>query len=395
MKKVWLALVVLIALEGCIKWFRPDPAAVDGTSSQASGLVNWNHPYPKKANYSPSINALTNRDVLAKWDVIILPPDDLQRWHPEWFAQIRGLNPRIKILLYASSIEIPKIVAANAPWSWLKTGIDPVWYLKLPGNGPASFWPSNYLLNGSSQCPTKAGQTWVSYLADFLTQEYLKTGFWDGVFLDTLWNGLSQINGGNFDANNDGLKDNPNQLDQWWREGMQQLVTRLREANPNLAIIGNGNALYGGQNGLMLESFPVGGNWLGQVSLLQNAGLVSQPISFINCSGAQSDSRKMRFGLASALMLDNVYYSYDAGPTSHGEVWWYPEYEVTLGNPTGPYQVVGAGLYRRDFDRGLALVNTSANPQTIALEKQYQTVSGQLVKTVSLAGDDGVILLKP
>jgi len=352
MKKIILLVLIVFYFSGCFKWFRPDNSSSGATNSAINtanasgvvGLTNWLYNNPKKVNYCPSINAVLNKTALAKWDIIILPPDDLQRWNKNWFGEIRQLNPKIKILLYASSSEIPANIATNGPWSWLKAGISPSWYLRTPEKTIASFWPGNYLLNGTSQCPIVGGKNWASYLAEFLTNEYLKTGLWDGVFLDTLWNGLSQINQGNFDANNDGVKDNPSDLDNHWREGMQQLVSLLRERNPELAIIGNGNAMYQGQNGLMLETFPIG-DWKSQVDFLQSSFMKSsQPVGLINSSGEQNNLQEMRFGLASSLLLDNVYYSYDAGESAHGEAWWYPEYDLSLGQPRAPYYIISGAL---------------------------------------------------
>ena len=70
------------------------------------------------------------------------------------------------------------------------------------------------------------------------------------------------------------------------------------------------------------------------------------------------DWTRFRTGLTASLLLDNTYFAFDHGPRDHGGVtdWWVPEYyEVTLGDPLGPY-TMDDGVYRRDFERGTVVI---------------------------------------
>ena len=68
---------------------------------------------------------------------------------------------------------------------------------------------------------------------------------------------------------------------------------------------------------------------------------------------------------------------------------------------TSPWQ---HGVYRRDFDNGIALVNPKGNgTQTVQLETSYRHLSGnqapgvnngQTVTSVTLQDRDGIILMK-
>ena len=70
--------------------------------------------------------------------------------------------------------------------------------------------------------------------------------------------------------------------------------------------------------------------------------------------------------------------------------------------PTAAWQ---KGVWRRDFDNGIVLVNPKGNgPQTVTLETSYikikgaqdpVTNNGQTVTTVTLKDRDGIILLRP
>jgi hypothetical protein len=110
----------------------------------------------------------------------------------------------------------------------------------------------------------------------------------------------------------------------------------------------------------------------------------------------------MRYGLATCLM-DNGYYEYS---TDYHTINWFDEYNTSLGQaisapPTAAWQ---KGVWRRDFQNGIALVNPKGNgPQTVTLETSYKKINGtqvpsinngQTVTTVTLLDRDGLILLR-
>jgi len=84
---------------------------------------------------------------------------------------------------------------------------------------------------------------------------------------------------------------------------------------------------------------------------------------------------------------------------------WFDEYDHSLGSglakPTAAWQ---KGVWRRDFDNGIVLVNPKGNgPQTVTLEEPFvkikgsqdpTTNNGQTVTTVSLKDRDGIILMR-
>lgn len=95
------------------------------------------------------------------------------------------------------------------------------------------------------------------------------------------------------------------------------------------------------------------------------------------------DERMMRYGLT-ACLLGNGYFSHDRYNTSHGHDWWYPEYDVALGYPTGAATVRPDGAYQREFDNGTVVCNPTASPVTVTFETNHDEIlsaSGVLVGT--------------
>ena len=118
--------------------------------------------------------------------------------------------------------------------------------------------------------------------------------------------------------------------------------------------------------------------------------------------------RSMRWGLTLALMTGAYYELHLDG--RHGTRWWYDEYDGGrgvrqrgyLGKPMTKAIRVMSGVWRRSFQRGLALNNSTTKPVTIRLGKPYRHLrgtqnpklnDGSVVSKVTLQAHDGVILL--
>jgi hypothetical protein len=115
----------------------------------------------------------------------------------------------------------------------------------------------------------------------------------------------------------------------------------------------------------------------------------------------------MRYGLATCL-LDDGYYNFSIKTSSvdYHTVAWFDEFDAPLGQATGgpPTTAWQNGVYRRDFENGISLVNPKGNgPQTVTLETGFKKLTGkqapavnngQTVHTVTLNDRDGVILLR-
>lgn len=121
-----------------------------------------------------------------------------------------------------------------------------------------------------------------------------------------------------------------------------------------------------------------------------------------NPNKAYQDLPAMRFGLATALMAEGTFLH-----GGWGFYTWFDEYNVNLGYPIkmGSPIASGSPVWRRDFDKGIALVNSSKTQTiTVNLGGTYKAIqgtqdptvnNGKTVTRVTLAPLDGRILLKP
>ncbi|MCX6782269.1 MAG: putative glycoside hydrolase [Candidatus Magasanikbacteria bacterium] len=379
--------------------------------------------YPRLASlylYSP----IRQSDVplLARWDVLILHMLAQQN-SAEQIRQIRQINPEIKILVYITSQEFP--INKHAEWDRspnglfkrLLSGISDDMWLRDGGGAHVVFWDTAWMLNVTDYQTN--GRRWNDYLSDFVVNELLSSGLWDGVFYDNTWANISWLNGGAIDSNRDGQNDRAADLDSAWQSGMSKLfkLTREKYKQP-LIIVGNGDkGYYGDINGIYFENFSTNGyiSWEEKMRLYGlSANTSREPKVAIlgNTSAdptkAQTDYTKVRFGLASSLM-ENGYFSYDAGSQSHSEKWWYDEYNVNLGAPMGVATPMNGGsgyykdVWRREFTNGLAVVNSLAEEKEVDLGGEFEKLigtqdpkvnNGGIVSKIKVAAKDGLLMLK-
>jgi hypothetical protein len=110
--------------------------------------------------------------------------------------------------------------------------------------------------------------------------------------------------------------------------------------------------------------------------------------------------------------MGDGYFSFDHGDKSHAQLWWYDEYDEDLGTSRSrPYNLldgkdykIESGLWRRDFENGIAVVNSTDKKQTYYFEKEefekikgtqdLRVNTGAKVNWVDLESEDGIILLK-
>ena len=122
--------------------------------------------------------------------------------------------------------------------------------------------------------------------------------------------------------------------------------------------------------------------------------------------------RSMRWGLTLSLMT-GVYYEVrgDFWGPAHNVRWWFDEFDGGvgvrrrgyLGQPLGPYKRLAGGVYRRDFERGIAVNNSSSETKTIALNETFRKLKGTqdprlndggTVTSATIPAKDGLILLR-
>ncbi len=200
-------------------------------------------------------------------------------------------------------------------------------------------WPGTWMLNVTRYCPVDptTGQTWVHYLAGQVKKR-LQAAPWDGIFYDDANSHIHWVAEGKLDANNDNVPDGADgPSGQAWPEGQVALLASTRALAPHALIMENGGYYPGFGSGRLFERFPYfNGGWNQAFPAyldLAASGAFTPPSVLDTDTGGTGvqDLRAMRFGLGSALMGDG-YYAYDYGTTSHGQTWWYDEYDEGAGS---------------------------------------------------------------
>lgn len=382
----------------------------------AHAAVEVDHVFPRKANYFLhwSLSDTQARE-LAKWDLLILDMETQENSRDQ-LELIRKLNPDVIMLVYITPQEI--ITTAASSESSLRRklarGIVPEWYVVDTDGTQLGWWPGTTLLNVTNHAPVYNGNRLNTYIADFVVEELLSTGLWDGVFYDNAWSDVTWATGNQVDLNRDGQTDqDPNTA---WRDGLRTLYSTTRERTGNgYIIVGNGTsqAYVDDLNGSMIENF-LPHAWTPTMRTYARATATKQQpaVSILNANtgntGRETDYRHMRFGLGSALM-ENGFYSFSYGDQNHGQLWWYDEYSINLGQPLGTATprngstAYAADVWSRSFENGIAVVNSTKSTDRVDLGGEYEKIhgsqdtvanNGAIVSELELDAYDGRVLLK-
>lgn len=396
---------------------------IAGWANSGRALTITNNQYPKIINlYWKTPITKEDAQMLAKWDMLALSMA-AQSDSAETIRYLRQLNPQIIILAYTSATEIPKerlaILEPNGDGLWheLIADLSEEWYLKTYQGQNISWWPGNLSLN--LYAPNKNGVSYANYLSDFYTDKILASGLWDGLLFDTAWNNIAWFNQ-DIDMDSDGQKDNEEKINTLWQAGHRQLLENLRQKMGDrylLIINGDGN-WQDLTNGRMFESFPEywDGGWIGSIEKYQTNNFTGRTprINIINSdsdnSGNSRDYQTMRYGLTSTLLLDG-YFSFDHGTELREQFWWYDEYETFLGqaknqafNLLDKNNTIKKGVWQRDFENGVAIVNSTDQKQSINFDSEYEKIHGQqdptvndgsIINRLDIKANDGIILLRP
>ena len=353
----------------------------------------------------------TDLPSLARWDVVILDADQ-QKYNPQHLRKLKQLNPSIKLFAYVSSMEIASARFAESldfPGGKLASRIQPEWFIHDALGDQVVFWPGAPLLNVTDLGPIAAtGERWSDFLPRFLRDDVLSTGLWDGIFLDNTQDNISHFAKSPVDLDRDGKTDDAATADRAWRVGMAKLLRNIRVTNPTAILIGNGGISFPEMlNGVFLENFPA---WNWTVNLREYRTTVaknpkpSYTIVNVHTQDADrpTDYQRMRFGLANTLLSDG-YSSFDKGSAGHSVLWWYDEYEATLGAPRRDPRLLATNVWARDFQNGIAIVNGGSKNQRIPLPGEFEklrgsqdpaTNDGTIVRAIDLAGNDGILLYR-
>ncbi|MFH1405132.1 MAG: putative glycoside hydrolase [Patescibacteria group bacterium] len=373
--------------------------------------------FVRTANYflisGPKLDDPNTLNTLAEFDLIVLPAE-AQVYNTSFFSKIRAKNPDIIILAYVPTVSWNHLYWNDPLHNELKAGISGDWWLKDASGNIKSVWPNTSALNLNSG--------WKDYLASFVSGRVISTGLWDGVFYDEVQDSIDWV--GAIDNNQNFENDNPAKANARWAEAYKSLFEKTRSLVGNNKIIitnGSSNPAFAPYvNGRMFENFPVDQNqslkWKNQMN--DYLGVINsvarEDITIVNANtsnlGNPTDYRKVRYGITSTL-LSNGYFAFDFGDQNHGQLWTYDEYNAVLGKPLssannelGSSNYIYPSVWSRDFTQGKVIVNATDTNQTIKLNGDYEKIhgtqdtsvnNGSIVNSITLASNDGIILLRP
>jgi hypothetical protein len=226
-----------------------------------------------------------------------------------------------------------------------------------------------------------AAPGWRSYLAQRARENMVAQGF-DGLFLDNLDTSLYRVQ--QQEANSTGTVQEFATAESY-RSATNGLLAGLRGQVGNSTIWANTVGAYEVPSdedgylpyldGVMREYFV--DLWNGsyaspsvwEAQLQQAEKLSSQGKAFVGVAqGPRSDTTRMRFGVASYLLIANAraFIRY-ADDSAYHQAWLYSEYQARLGSPTTARYQTG-GIWRRDFACGLVTVDPASRASTIAVD---------------------------
>lgn len=409
-----------------------------------SAIAPGHGPYPRIGMYSavngrgqPLLRADGTLDQAAcreqaRWDLVILDAA-APRQRPEILTALRRYNPRIKIYAYVMGAiywrnPYPALgdTTSDFPWRYWAAVRNTDGILWCRGDRPCEFSNVNV-----------AKPVTMATLAILIAGDITRSGRWDGLFLDVTCPQVHGIVAGEdtVDLARLGFA-SVAAFEEAWARGHRGFLEALRGLSPpGFPIVGNcgpgGEPIF---TGWMRENFPwqnggpgddpwnanMLGNWFGQPGYLEDAERYLPPAeSWLTWEPAGGDSmspenlRRARYTNASAT-LGEGYASLARHEWERRRFWWYPEYAVNrhgratpngywkgwLGAALGPAYPVDS-VWRRDFRRGLVLVNPTHYPITIALGGAYRRIraalpgyDGRRDTVAVLPAGDGLFLLK-
>jgi hypothetical protein len=288
---------------------------------------------------------------------------------------------------------------------------------------PSQFGSGYYTINNTLWTPKDAnGDNAIDWITKFYVDRYYRPNpAIDGFFMDnTFWK--PNVDG---DWNLDGaVKSQADPIaGTWLRQGYARYYKLVKSLLPGKYQIGNigdwGDSAavlteYRGLlNGGVMEAY-IGKSWSvegwgGWQTMMDRyrkvmSNIAEPKLAIFNQWGDPTDYQGFRYGFASCLMND-AYHSFTSNAAGYSGVVWFDEYNVNLGQGTFPPSAAWQqGVWRRDFDNGIVLVNPRGNgTKTVTLETAYikmngtqdpGTNNGQTVTTVTLRDRDGIILLR-
>jgi hypothetical protein len=350
-------------------------------ATEASSQKIINHSFPRIATLQWGGGT---PEWLSKFDLVITTNSDSLR-----IREVKRINPNAYTLAttdWNAGVAIRVAGDPNSvPAQW-RTRTSTGAYFNPSGS------PSNpYLLDITNFCATYNAERYNQALPRVLMQTTDWSAF-DGINSDGSWTfpwGATDI-----DLDRNGLNDftepgkGPAWIKQQWETGYRTAMDTLRAlykgrwGNPNAKMIAywsiSDTMCSGVVNGVGWENAPDHGPtftlWKPLIDQWESGGTLPR-INYV-CAAVRYDSvhaparkkdyfRFMRWMLGITLLNDS-YFMLDDDAGNHYYNFYYDEYDVPLGYPTGKAQMLPNGCWVRFFDGGVSIVNPTNSTQVVA-----------------------------
>jgi hypothetical protein len=276
-------------------------------------------------------------------------------------------------------------------------------------------WDINFTIGSRSDA---SGQRFPQWLAERDDGVFFKPAPFDLWYCDNVF-GQPRVTA---DWDGDGKEDSPKDpiVAAAYRAGHRAEWEHIRRVHPGLPLMGNDDSNlsepeYAGQlegaflEGLMGKSWSIETHqgWAAAMQRYRDAMKNTRAPHLVgfNVHGQLTDRRFFRYAYASCL-LDDGYFCFTDERKEYSGVAWFDEFDFRLGAalsqpPTAPWS---NGVWRRDFEHGIALVNPTRQPVTVAPEPGLRRLSGHQDPTandgkpvvlLTLQPRDGIVLCRP
>lgn len=327
----------------------------------------------------------------------------LQAWRLDELRSIKAANPETKVLVYKNLSFAAK---GYGPGGLSSTGVS---------YDEASQQPGWLLKNTSGRPFTSVGYDWLyaadvgdpgyqSRWADNVMSEVLRHG-WDGVFLDDV-NATMKYH---YDVSSVAKYPSDAAYAAATRSALAHIGPRIRGAG-KLAIANNAS---------WVEYFDTGAGWLQFLSGVMDEMFLKyathagegyrdeaqwrtqleevketerQGKIFIGkTQSSNADRAAARYGYATLLLGTEGRAAYSFGDHTV-ETPLFPEYFLSIGQPTGPERRLDSGVHRRMFSSGQVLVNPTSSAHRVPLGGSYSGSGLEGVSSVTMEPRSGLVL---
>jgi len=411
-------------LVGCLL-FSVSARAIDSPDFPRLAGVNYSGPFDYNSSSYQQQLAKVNLSILTMYPGI--KPGGLSM--NEVINRIKAINPDTLVFFYVNSTELGSRSVLGDAWDDMRAKLDSMkWWLypsQTSGTPLTSTFGTQYqaINNSLNTRRDSDGNNSVEWLTRYFVRTFANPNpSADGFFMDNVFWKPRTSGDWNIDGTTDS-KDS-SQTAAWLRAGFRRHVDLAKSLMPgkyqlaNIADWGAPDAVYpelsGQFNGGLMEgtvgkswSVETWGGWTKMMAWYRKsmAAVAAPKLVIFNQVGSPTDYQAMRYGLASCLMDDGYYNFTDPSKGYHGVV-WFDEFDAGLGQATGGPSLTAwqNGVYRRDFEKGIALVNPKGNGTvTVTLEADFRRLSGsqapgvnngQVTRSVTLKDRDGILLLR-